>query len=56
MTLVATAEDLRPWRARASQFGILQDRRLVTLGERSTLAGHCDPLVKELLADGIYGP
>jgi putative ABC transport system ATP-binding protein len=56
MTLVATAEDLRPWRSRASQFAILQEQRLMALGERSSLAGHRDPLVKELLADEIYSP
>ena len=51
MTMVATVDDLRPWRERASHFAILQQGRLVTLGERSVLAGQSDPLVKELLAD-----
>jgi ABC-type transporter Mla maintaining outer membrane lipid asymmetry ATPase subunit MlaF len=55
MTLVVTAEDLRPWRQRATRFAILQDRRLVTVGERSTLDAHDDPLVKELLADEFSG-
>lgn len=53
MTLVATAEDLRPWKAQAHQFAILQHGRFLTLGERSMLAGHGEPLVKELLADGF---
>jgi len=53
MTIIATAEDLRPWKDRASHFAILQQGRLVPLGERSALAGHSDPLVKELLADGF---
>ena len=55
MTLVATAEDLRPWRLRATRFAVLQDRRLVTVGERSTLDAHNDPLVKELLANEFSG-
>lgn len=52
-TIVATAEDLRPWRDRASHFAMLEEGRLVTLGERSALAEHHEPLVKELLADGF---
>jgi ABC-type transporter Mla maintaining outer membrane lipid asymmetry ATPase subunit MlaF len=55
MTLVATGEDLRLWQHRASSFGLLKQGRLVTLGERSVLAGHSEPLVKELLAEGFGG-
>jgi ABC-type transporter Mla maintaining outer membrane lipid asymmetry ATPase subunit MlaF len=53
LTVVATAEDFRPWQDRASHFAILQQGRFVPLGERSVLAGHSDPLVKELLRDGF---
>jgi ABC-type transporter Mla maintaining outer membrane lipid asymmetry ATPase subunit MlaF len=57
LTLLATAEDLRPWKDRASHFAILQQGRLVTLGQRSLLAGHSEPLVKEMLADAyLAGP
>jgi ABC-type transporter Mla maintaining outer membrane lipid asymmetry ATPase subunit MlaF len=51
MTLVVTGEDLRPWQRRASHFAILKQGRWMTLGERSVLAGHSEPLVKELLAE-----
>ena len=53
LTLVATAEDLRPWKDRSSHFAILEQGRLVTVGQRSALAGHHDPLVRELLAEGF---
>ena len=53
VTLVATAEDLRLWKDQASHFAILQQGRLVTLGERSVLAGNSEPLVKELLSGGF---
>jgi len=51
MTLVLTAEDLRPWRNRATHFAVLQQRKMTVLGQRSVLAGHAEPLVKELLAE-----
>jgi len=51
MTLVVTAEDLRPWRNRAGHFAILQKQRFTTLGQREKLDGHSEPLVKELLAE-----
>ncbi len=51
MTLVATGEDLRPWKERADHFAILKQGRLLTVGRRSALAGHCEPLVRELLAE-----
>jgi ABC-type transporter Mla maintaining outer membrane lipid asymmetry ATPase subunit MlaF len=55
MTLVATGEDLRPWQQRAGNFAILKQGRLVTLGLRTVLAGHSEPLVRELLAEGFGG-
>ena len=55
MTLVATAEDLRPWQHRAGCFAILQKKRFVTLGRREELARHPEPLVKELLAEVLPG-
>jgi ABC-type transporter Mla maintaining outer membrane lipid asymmetry ATPase subunit MlaF len=55
MTLVATGEDLRPWQNRAGNFAVLKQGRLVTLGRRTVLAGHSEPLVRELLAEGFGG-
>jgi len=55
MTLVATGEDLRPWQSRTGSFALLKEGRLLTLGKRSVLAGHSEPLVRELLAAGFGG-
>jgi ABC-type transporter Mla maintaining outer membrane lipid asymmetry ATPase subunit MlaF len=49
MTLVATADDLRPWRDRARQFAVLKERRFVALGDQSGLATHTEPLLRDLL-------
>ena len=51
LTLAVTAEDLRPWKERASHFAILQEGRFVTLGGRPELTGHREPLVRELLVE-----
>jgi ABC-type transporter Mla maintaining outer membrane lipid asymmetry ATPase subunit MlaF len=51
MTLVAAAEDLRPWRNRAAHFAILQKRRFCPLGHQPQLGRLADPLVQELLAE-----
>ncbi len=42
LTLVATADDVRPWRNVARQFAVLQDQRLVVLGnwEQAEAAGN----------------
>jgi ABC-type transporter Mla maintaining outer membrane lipid asymmetry ATPase subunit MlaF len=55
VTLAATAEDLRPWRERASQFAILKNKHFIPLGNRPQMAEHAEPLVKELLAEGPSG-
>jgi len=55
LTLVATAEDLRPWRNRAGHFAILQKQRFMALGQSEKLAGHSEPLVRELLAETAPG-
>lgn len=52
VTLVVSADDLRPWRDRARQFAVLRDGRFHVLGSRAQLAGAADSLVKELLAAG----
>lgn len=53
MTLVVTAEDLRPWRNLAGHFAIVQKQRFIALGHCPQLAGHPEPLVKELLAEDM---
>ncbi len=53
MTLVVTAEDLRPWKNQAGHFAIVQKKRFIVLGQRSQLAAHPEPLVKELLAEDL---
>lgn len=48
LTLVTTADDLRPWHARAHQFAALGNRRFTLLGGREQLAAHSEPLLQEL--------
>jgi len=54
VTLIVTAEDLRPWRNPNCHFALLKDRHFLTLGHRHQLAGHPEPLVKELLAEELH--
>lgn len=49
MTLVITGDNLRPWRNRARQFGVLAHKSLLVVGGRSELAASPDPFVHELL-------
>ena len=51
ITLVAAADDLRPWRGRARQFAVLREHRFIPLGSREQLAEHTEPLLQELLRD-----
>jgi ABC-type transporter Mla maintaining outer membrane lipid asymmetry ATPase subunit MlaF len=53
ITLVVTAEDLRPWRDLGCHFAILEKRRFLSLGHRPHFAGHAEPLVRELLAEEL---
>jgi len=50
MTIVVTAENLRPWLGRARQFAVLKDRQLTVSGSQSELEQTADPLVREMLA------
>ncbi len=52
VTLVVTAEDLRPWRERASRFAFLQNKRFFEVGGARELEHHTEALVRELLAEG----
>jgi D-methionine transport system ATP-binding protein len=49
MTLLATADDLRPWRGRARQFALLKDGHFLVLGDQRKLADHPEPLLRDLL-------
>jgi ABC-type transporter Mla maintaining outer membrane lipid asymmetry ATPase subunit MlaF len=49
LTLVVTGNDLRPWRGRARQFALLQDRGFISLGERDALDSPSQPALTELL-------
>ena len=48
VTLVLTADDLRPWQGRARQFAVLRKRRLTVLGERSQVSEAVDLLAKDV--------
>ena len=50
MTLVVAAGDLRPWVDHGRQFALLQQNRLLSLGDRAALAMSAEPLLHELLA------
>lgn len=56
LTLVMTAEDLRPWRQIPCHFALLRNQEFVVLGHCSTLDDHPHPLVKELLAQALPPP
>jgi phospholipid/cholesterol/gamma-HCH transport system ATP-binding protein len=51
MTIVATADDLRPWRSHAGYVGCLADRRLSALGDWSAAEKSTADPVRELLRD-----
>ena len=51
LTIVATADDLRPWRKHASQVACLSRRQLLVLGDWVAVAGCREPVVKELLRE-----
>ena len=50
LTLVVTADDLRPWIDRARQFAIIRDRAFLALGRRADVLAHPEPLLQVLLA------
>jgi phospholipid/cholesterol/gamma-HCH transport system ATP-binding protein len=52
VTLVVSAEDLRPWRREASHFAVLRNQRLIEVGGAPQLESPTESLVKELLAEG----
>jgi ABC-type transporter Mla maintaining outer membrane lipid asymmetry ATPase subunit MlaF len=49
MTLVATAEDLRPWRNDARRFALLRDKRFSLMGSWGEVSSQDDTIVMELM-------
>ena len=49
LTLILTAADLRPWKGRARQFGVLKDKKFMVLGTWEKLEAASRELVHELL-------
>jgi ABC-type transporter Mla maintaining outer membrane lipid asymmetry ATPase subunit MlaF len=50
MTLVVTADDLRPWQSAHRRFALLRDKKFIPLGSWNEVETANDPIVKELLA------
>lgn len=50
MTIIATTDDLRPWRGARRQFALLKEKQFVELGGWKEVAAANEPIVKELLA------
>ena len=50
MTLVATADDLRPWPGANRKFALLHEKQFTPLGAWDRVMAAGDPVVKELLA------
>lgn len=51
LTLVVTADDLRPWRRRANRVGCLSGGKFLVLGDWSAVESSREPVVQELLRD-----
>lgn len=54
MTLVVTSADLRPWKARANHFAVLQEKRLTILGAWDRIEQANQELLREVLAASPY--
>jgi ABC-type transporter Mla maintaining outer membrane lipid asymmetry ATPase subunit MlaF len=50
MTIVATTDDLRPWKDSQRQFALLRDRQFIPLGSWKEVGVSDNAVVKELLA------
>ena len=50
MTVVVTANDLRPWKSSSCRFALLKDKQFAALGAWPELERAADPAVQELLA------
>jgi ABC-type transporter Mla maintaining outer membrane lipid asymmetry ATPase subunit MlaF len=49
LTLVVTADDLRPWQKYARDFAVLKNRQFIPVGRRPELVGDPDLLLRDLL-------
>ena len=50
VTLVATADDLRPWQSPRRKYALLHDKKFIPLGAWSELETSDDPVAREFLA------
>jgi len=50
LTLVVTADDLRPWQHERRKYALLHDKKFLPLGGWNEVEASGDPIVKELLA------
>ncbi len=50
LTIIATADDLRPWKNGRRKFALLRDKKFIPLGGWDEVEISSDPIVKELLA------
>ncbi len=50
VTIVATADDLRPWKNEQRKFALLRDKKFIPLGGWNQVENSSDPIIKELLA------
>jgi ABC-type transporter Mla maintaining outer membrane lipid asymmetry ATPase subunit MlaF len=50
MTLVVTADDLRPWKNGQRKFALLRDKKFIPLGGWNEVENSNDAIAKELLA------
>lgn len=56
VTLIVTAEDLRPWRGMDCEFGLLDRERFMKLGRTPDWADKSEPLLMELLSEKTAVP
>jgi ABC-type transporter Mla maintaining outer membrane lipid asymmetry ATPase subunit MlaF len=50
MTIVATTDDLRPWRSANRKFALVRDKKFFPLGTWDAVESANDPVLKEILA------
>jgi ABC-type transporter Mla maintaining outer membrane lipid asymmetry ATPase subunit MlaF len=50
MTIIATTDDLRPWRNAQIKFALLKEKHFIPLGSWNDVLSANEPIVKELLA------
>jgi phospholipid/cholesterol/gamma-HCH transport system ATP-binding protein len=53
MTLVVTADDLRPWKNGRRKFALLRDKKFIPLGAWNEVETAADPIIKELLTASV---